>query len=310
MSLHSWRVRQGRFYCAQDVTLPDGVAVFSTRGLSTIIGQGEFGLLLSGCLDNYTEVVGSWWGVLWFTAGFGLLLGAYYLWNNAFKRFEERKIIYQLLMAFAVISAGMGVIAYGWGLMIGSGDEDFLQGLVYTLYYAIGSVPIQLGLGLMLAYILYQNIRGRELFRMIFFLPYITPAVAAAVVFRIVFSPRDSALANSIAGWFGIEPQRWIAEPEPFLNALFGLSLEGFWAGPSMALVSVIILGIWTYTGYNAVIFLAGLGSIPSDLYEAARVDGANQWHQFLYITIPLLSPVTFYLSILAFIGTFKAFNS
>jgi multiple sugar transport system permease protein len=77
-----------------------------------------------------------------------------------------------------------------------------------------------------------------------------------------------------------------------------------------MAMVSVILLGIWTYTGYNAVIFLAGLGNIPNDLYEAARVDGASEWHIFRYITLPLISPVTFYLSILGFIGTFTAFNT
>ncbi len=310
MSLYRWRVRQGTFHCARGVDLPEGVGLFSVQGLGTIISQGQVGLLLDGCLTNYTSVVGNWWGALWFVAGFGLLMLAYWLWNNAFKRIEAHRFVYQLVTAFIVVGMGLFTIAYGWGLMMDSGDDDFLQGLVYTFYYAFGSVPFQLGFGLVLAYILYQNIRGRELYRIIFFLPYITPAVAAAVVFRIVFSPRDNALANSILGWFGVPAQRWIAEPQPFLNALFGLNLEGFWAGPSMSLVSVILLGIWTYTGYNAVIFMAGLGSIPNDLYEAARVDGANQWHQFRYITLPLLSPITFYLSILAFIGTFKAFNS
>jgi multiple sugar transport system permease protein len=235
---------------------------------------------------------------------------AYWLWNNAFKRVGDKKLLLQLASAFVLVGGGLFAIAYGWGLMMATGDDDFLQGLVYTFYYAFGSVPFQLGFGLVLAYILYQNIRGKTLYRMIFFLPYVTPAVAAAVVFRIVFSARESALANSLLTGLGLEPQRWIAEPDPFLNALFGLNLEGFWAGPSMSLVSVMILGIWTYTGYNAVIFLAGLGSIPGDLYEAARVDGANQWHLFRYITLPLLSPITFFLSILAFIGTFKAFNS
>ena len=113
-----------------------------------------------------------------------------------------------------------------------------------------------------------------------------------------------------MVGLFGIEPLSWIAESESLINILFNLNLEGFWAGPSLAMVSVILFNIWTYTGYYTVVFLAGLGSIPGDLYEAAKVDGANDWHLFRRITLPLLSPVTFYLSVLGFIGTFKSFDS
>jgi ABC-type sugar transport system permease subunit len=175
MSLHRWRVRKGSFYCAGDVTVPEGVAIFSPRGLSAIAGNGELGLLLSGCMENYTEVVGNWWGALAFAVGFGLLVLAYWLWNNAFKRIETYRWAFQLVMAFVVVGVGLFSIAYGWGLMMDTGDDDFLQGLAYTFYYAFGSVPFQLGLGLVLAYILFQNLRGRELFRMIFFLPYVTP---------------------------------------------------------------------------------------------------------------------------------------
>jgi multiple sugar transport system permease protein len=85
--------------------------------------------------------------------------------------------------------------------------------------------------------------------------------------------------------------------------------MAGFLSGPSMALTSIIFFGVWTYIGYNTVIFLAGLGSIPRELYEAAEIDGASSWRLFRHITLPLLSPVTFYLSLIAFIGTFKAFN-
>jgi multiple sugar transport system permease protein len=216
------------------------------------------------------------------------------------------------------MAVSFAIILYGWdqmtqgaaGTMIGSArGVRFLNGVIVTFHYAFGSVPIQLGLGLLLAYALFQNIKGKELFRMIFFLPYVTPAVASAAVFRVVFNPRGTSLVNQFVGVFGVDPQRWLNEPTPFFNAFFGLHLHGFLAGPSMALVAVILFGIWTYTGYNAVIFLAGLGSIPGELYEAARVDGASSWHLFRHITIPLLSPITFYLSVLAFIGTFKAFN-
>jgi ABC-type sugar transport system permease subunit len=264
-------------------------------------------------LKNYVDVFGDWGGLLLTVFGFVLLVLVYLVWDRHATRMKMARRTpslwrWPLLLAALLVVAG--IVSVGWNAMMGSGDKDFLNGLIYTVYYALGSVPLQLGLGLVLAYVLFQSIWGKELWRMIFFLPYVTPAVAAAVVFRIVFSPRPTSLANQFVGVLGFEPQRWIGEPQPFLNAMFGLNLEGFIAGPSMALVTIIILGIWTYTGYNAVIFLAGLGSIPKDLYEAAKVDGANDWHLFRFITLPLLSPVTFYLSVLAFIGTFQAFNT
>lgn len=276
MSLHRWRIQQGRF-----------------------VG-----------IENYADVVGDWFGLALFVAGFAVMFGAYWLWTNAFRQIEQRQWLLRWSVSFGVLAVGMFIIASGWARMMDAGDEDFLYGLTVTFWFAMSTVPVQLTLGLILAYVLFQSIRAKQWYRMIFFLPYVAPEVAMAVVFRVVFSARETSLANQFVGLFGIEPQRWVTEPEPFINQIFGLNLEGFIAGPSMALVSVALLGIWKYTGYNAVIFLAGLGSIPKDLYEAAKVDGATEWHLFRHITLPLLSPVTFYLSILAFIGTFKAFNS
>jgi multiple sugar transport system permease protein len=80
-------------------------------------------------------------------------------------------------------------------------------------------------------------------------------------------------------------------------------------AGPSLSLVVIIIFGIWTFVGFNTVIFLAGLGAIPSALYEAAAIDGAGRWSQFRHVTLPLLSPTIYFLTLYAVIGTFKAFN-
>ena len=276
MSMHRWRIQQGPF-----------------------VG-----------IENYTDVVGDWFGVALFVAGFVIMYGAYWLWNNAFKQVEQRQWIIRWGVALGVLAIGMFVVASGWARMIDTGDDDFLFGLTITFWFAMSTVPFQLSLGLLLAYVLFQSIRAKQWYRMIFFLPYVAPEVAMAVVFSVVFSARDTSLANQFISLFGIEAQRWVTEPEPFVNQIFGLNLEGFIAGPSMALVSIALLGIWKYTGYNAVIFLAGLGAIPKDLYEAAKVDGATEWHLFRYVTLPLLSPVTFYLSILAFIGTFKAFNS
>jgi multiple sugar transport system permease protein len=87
------------------------------------------------------------------------------------------------------------------------------------------------------------------------------------------------------------------------------VELSSWLAGPSMALMVIILFNIWSYVGYDTVIFLAGLGGIPSELYEAASIDGANRWDQFRHVTLPLLSPTTYLLTLLAVIGTFKAFN-
>ncbi|MAU09882.1 MAG: hypothetical protein CL607_08695 [Anaerolineaceae bacterium] len=289
------------------------IAFFAGIGaLVAIVGLGQLGI---GGLPDLTRVVpyiediaiGSAAGIINIGLGIFCIGLAFLVMRNP--EWADNLPL-RMLTAFIPLLVALYWVSNGWGLMISNGDEDYLQSLIYTFYYAVGSIPLQLSLGLILAYVLYRNIWGKELWRMIFFLPYVTPAVAAAVVFRIVLSPRETSLANTIVTSLGFGVQRWTAEPQPFLNTMFGLNLEGFLAGPSMALVSVILLGIWTYTGYNAVIFLAGMGGIPGDLYEAARVDGANEYHLFRHITLPLLSPVTFYLSVLGFIGTFKAFNT
>ena len=274
MSLHRWRVRTG-----------------------ALIG-----------LANYEKALGDWLGALSFAAGFAVLALAYWFWNGAFRSRSDRGLLGRLVAALCLIAGGL-LISTGWGRMIAAGDRDFLRSLTITVYYALGTVPAELAIALVLAYILFQRIRGQELFRMLYFLPYITPVVATAVVFRSIFNPRESSLANQLLGLLGLEPQRWLFEPRPLLEILFGWAPGGFLTGPSMALTSVILFGIWTYVGYNTVIFLAGLGAIPRELYEAAEIDGASNWQLFRHITLPLLSPVTFYLSLIAFIGTFKAFN-
>ena len=193
--------------------------------------------------------------------------------------------------------------------MLETGDVKFLNALPVTVYYALGSIPLQLAIALALACVLFQNLRGSAFFRMVFFLPYVMPTVATATVFRSIFSSRDTSVANQFLALFGLEPQQWLAESRPVLEILFGWQLPDFWGGPSLALVSIILFGVWTFVGYNVVIFLAGLGSISGELYEAAELDGANRWEVFRHITFPLLSPVTFYLALIGFIGALKAFN-
>ncbi|NDJ61374.1 MAG: sugar ABC transporter permease, partial [Chloroflexi bacterium] len=102
----------------------------------------------------------------------------------------------------------------------------------------------------------------------------------------------------------------WLMEPRGILHMLFGADLPAWLAGPGLALVAILIYNIWVYTGFAAVIFLAGLGNIPRELNEAARIDGASGWQTFRHVTVPLLSPTIFFQVLIATIGTFQAFTN
>lgn len=256
---------------------------------------------------NYLLIFGNWTNLLITLAGVALIVGAFWVWSNAFKSLSKGETIAKVLAAVVMIVGGV-VFVTGWGQMLDSGNPSFLKSLIVTLYYALGTVPAEVILGMILAFLLYQDIVGKDIFRMIYFLPYVTPSVTSAVVFQIIFSLRETSIANMIISWFGISPQKWRFEPKPLLN-LLGLDISGFLAGPSLALFSIMIYGIWSFVGYNTVIFLAGLGNIPKETYEAAEIDGASKSQMFRRITMPLLSPTTFYLTLIGFIGTFKAFN-
>ncbi len=281
---------------------PIGYAFYMSMRRWRVVDRGFVGLA------NYEKALGDWMGALLFAAGFVLLLVAYMVWDGLSRNRESNPWLRRGL-PLLLVAASLASIVIGWSRMQAAGDPRFLNTLPVTFYYAIGSVPVQLVVSLVLAYILFQKIRGQELFRMIFFLPYVTPVIATALVFRTIFSPRETSIANRFLTFIGMEPQKWLFEPRPFLEVMFGIKLQGFLAGPSMALVAIIAFGVWTFVGYNTVIFLAGLGNIPKEVYEAAEIDGANQWQLFRHITVPLLSPVTFYLSLIGIIGTFKAFN-
>jgi multiple sugar transport system permease protein len=183
--------------------------------------------------------------------------------------------------------------------------------LLVTATYSLISVPLQLGVGLWLAYLLYQKVRAQSFFRVVFFLPYITSTVATAAVWSFIYSP-DSGLLNGLFKLVNLPQQHWLTEPKGVFSLVaqgFGIGLPGWAQGPPLALLSLIAFTTWVFVGYDIAIFLAGLGNIPGELYEAARVDGASGWTLFRHITLPLLSPTTFFLLIFTVIGTFKAFN-
>lgn len=273
MSLYNWNVRKGKF-----------------------VG-----------LQNYLNIFGDWTAFFQVVLGIALIVLAITLSRKVKK--SETKFSKYSFIVFIVLLVLAGVFFLtGWGRMMEFGDKAYLSSLINTLYYAIGTVPTQIIIGMVIAYFLYQKILGKELFRMLYFLPYITPAVSTAVVFRIIFNRPAYSIANRLIGWFGIDPLKWRFEKMPIMQ-LLGFDIEGFFAGPSLALITIMIYGIWSFVGYNIVIFLSGLGNIPKEVYEAAEIDGATKSQLFRYITIPYLSPITFYLSLISLIGTFKAFN-
>jgi len=256
---------------------------------------------------NYLLIFGSWWNLLVLVAGLGLMFLGSMVWGKAFQTLSRGRRLANIAGALVLVLGGV-IFVTGWGMMFRTGNKDFLNSLIVTVYYALGTVPAEIILGLVLAYILYQDIVGKEVFRMIYFLPYITPSISTAVVFQIIFSSRETSLANRLIGLFGVDPLKWRFEPKPVLK-LLGFKVNGLAGGPSLALLTIIIFGIWSFVGYNTVIFLSGLGNIPKEIYEAAEIDGGSKWDRFWHITIPMISPVTFYLTLIGFIGTFKAFN-
>src|ERR671933_1357999 len=188
---------------------------------------------------------------------------------------------------------------------------DFTQSLTNTLWFAGITVPLGLGLAVCFAQLLNARIWGRTGYRVTYFLPYITSTVAAAVVWRWIFQPRVG-VANSVLEWAGLPAQRWADEPRgvfQLFGQFVGVPLEGWLAGPSLALVTVALVSVWYSVGFNTVIALAGLTTIPADLYEAARIDGAGRWRLFRHITLPLLTPTLLFLLIVETIRSFQSFD-
>ena len=254
---------------------------------------------------------GIWPQVITIGSGILLLVIGWIIWRSAEGQTSNRSFWFRLFAALFLMVAGWVLIAE-LPLVMAAGDEDVWQGLKVTIFYSLGTVPFQLGISLMLAILLFQKLAGSELFRMLFFLPYVTPFVASAAVFRQMFSIRPQAPVNQFIALFGFESLAWIQEPDgvfEMLGSSLGFEVPGWAAGPSLALVVIMFFSIWVYVGYDTVIYLAGLGNISTELIEAAQIDGAGKWGVFRHIIFPLLSPTTYFLSLIAIIGTFKAFS-
>jgi multiple sugar transport system permease protein len=159
----------------------------------------------------------------------------------------------------------------------------------HTLAYVAGYLPLVYVGGLALALALNRRLAGRSILRAVYFLPVITSWIVVALVWKWLLNP-SSGLVNAVLGAVGL--------PQP-----------GWWTDPQWALPSVILSSAWKDLGFVMVILLAGLQAIPQDLYEAATVDGASAWHRFRYVTIPLLSPSTFFVVVISLINGFQVFD-
>ncbi|WP_119072686.1 carbohydrate ABC transporter permease [Aggregatilinea lenta] len=169
-------------------------------------------------------------------------------------------------------------------------DSTFRISLENTLWYVGGTVPLTMVCALGLAVLLNQPIRGRNLFRTIYFFPYVASLVAVAVVWNMLFFPSAGPVNEFLRALGVANPPRWSASVD--------------WAMPT-----VIMASIWRNMGYYMIIYLAALQGIPSILYEAAAIDGANAWQKFRYVTVPMLTPATFFISIMLTITSFKVFD-
>ena len=176
-----------------------------------------------------------------------------------------------------------------------SRDPIFWKVLRNTLFYVVVTVPLQLALGFMLAVALNQAIRGVLVYRVVYFMPVVTTIVAGAIVFQFMLN-RDFGLISNVI-WKLAEVTGLPIQPPDFLNSTF-------WSKPA-----VVMLTLWKNTGFTMVIYLAALQGVPQELYDAAEVDGASAWQRIRHVTIPIISPTTFFLLIIQMIGALQLFT-
>lgn len=168
-------------------------------------------------------------------------------------------------------------------------DQVFLKVLWNTLYFTAVSVPVGIIISVFLAMLLNQKIRLIKFYRAAFFIPVISSMVAVAVIWQWIYNP-EFGLLNYFLSWFGMDGPSWLTST--------------VWAMPAL-----IITYVWKQLGFNMLIFLAGLQSIPESYYEAAEIDGAKWYAKFRHITIPLLSPTTFFVTVMSVIQSFQVFD-
>lgn len=208
-------------------------------------------------------------------------------------------IIGLILFDAGPIVASLGLSFTNWSLLsapqwVGlanykrmSADPLFFKALWNSIYFGLASVGLGMITSFLLAVLLNQRVFGMSLFRTIFYLPSVVSGIAVAILWTNILHP-DFGLINTALGWIGIKGPGWLASPQ--------------WAMPAL-----ILMSLWGVGG-SMVIYLAGLQSVPTHLYEAAEIDGANWWSKFWNVTVPMMSPVIFYNLIVGFIASIQNF--
>lgn len=168
-------------------------------------------------------------------------------------------------------------------------DKNFIPALMHTINFIVIYIPLVLVAGLGVALLLNQKIKGLAFFRGAFFLPVVSAWVAVALLWMWIFNPKFG-LVNYFLGLIGIQGPTWLFDPQ--------------WA-----MLAIILTSVWKDTGYIMIMYLAGLQNLPDEYGEAASIDGASRWQRFLFITLPLLSPITFFAMIISLINSFQVFD-
>jgi multiple sugar transport system permease protein len=168
-------------------------------------------------------------------------------------------------------------------------DPDFYLALKNTFYFVLGAVPLSIVISLGFALLLNSNIKCRSFFRSIYFLPFVTSTVALSIIWRWIFNG-DYGLANHIVLLLGGKKIKWLTDP-------------------NLTIPILVLFNVWKGMGYKIIIFLAGLQNIDEKIYLSAKIDSASKWNILTNITLPLLSPTLFFVSITSIIGAFKIFD-
>ncbi|MBI5144340.1 MAG: sugar ABC transporter permease [Candidatus Omnitrophica bacterium] len=169
-------------------------------------------------------------------------------------------------------------------------DPRFWKAIRNTIFYSVGVIPSGVVLSLILAIAVDQQIKGKNFFRVIYFIPSVTSVIALSVIWKWIFAGGKYGLFNYFLILIGLKPIDWLMSPG--------------WTLPA-----IMIMSIWAGVGYNMILFLAGLQTIPTTVYEAAEIDGANIWDKFRHITLPLLKPTMVFAVIMGFIVSFQVFE-
>ncbi|TDC51385.1 sugar ABC transporter permease [Jiangella ureilytica] len=170
-------------------------------------------------------------------------------------------------------------------------DERFVRSVLNTIYFTGASVPLTMIIGLGLALLLNQQIRGRAIFRTAYYLPVVTPFVVSALLWKWLY--------NGEFGLFNYYLLRTRIIDEPLL----------WLSSQNLAMPAVVLMTVWSGVGFSMVVYLAGLQAIPAQLYESAKLDGAGMWRRIRYVTIPLLRPTTLFLLVIGIIGSLQVFT-